>query len=58
MKATIQAVNDGAMFLITKTDNSGKETVMTENALAVVDSKGIAQFLNQAVKMLFIIEEI
>jgi hypothetical protein len=50
MKATIQAVNDGAMFLITKTDNSGKETVMTENALAVVDNKGIAQFLNQAVK--------
>lgn len=47
---TVQAVNDGAMFLVTKIDGNGKETVTTENSIASLGHKEIAGFLNQAFK--------
>jgi len=47
---TVQAVNDGAMFLVTKIDGNGKETVSTENSMPVLDHKAVAAVLNQSFK--------
>jgi len=50
ISTTVQAVNDGAMFLVTKIDGNGKETVTTENSMASLGHKEIAGFLNQSFK--------